>query len=94
MNLDERFQAFEKDYCYFEKIENKRSQRPDIHAFLLLDEIFPNQNGDMICSASNDEIWLDVGDAPLDKLTDRQIQELVRCRVHYDDEFESLAMFV
>lgn len=94
MNLSERFEMFEKDQFSFEKIENKRSKRSDIHAFLLLDEVFPNSSREMICSASHDQLWIDVGDEPLEQLTDSQIQELVRCGVHYDDEFESLAMFV
>lgn len=93
MDLDERFQSFEKDQLSFEKIKNKRSKRSDIHAFLLLDEVFPNSSREMICSASHDQLWIDVGNTPLEQLTDSQIQELVRCGIHYDDEFESLAMF-
>jgi hypothetical protein len=48
----------------------------------------------MVCSASHDEIWLEVDDEKLSQLTDDQILELARCGVRYDMEHDCLAMFV
>lgn len=75
-------------------VENKRSQRPDSHALLLLDELFPNHGCDIITAADHDQIWLGVEDDDISKLTDEQILELVRCGVWYDSDLESLSMIV
>jgi len=79
-----------EEFLKFERIENPRSRRPDLHAFLLLDELFP-QDRDMVCNASHDEIYLDVTDDEVATLTDEQILELVRCGVRYDGD--GLCMF-
>ena len=93
MDIHERFEAVNDDYIKFDRVENKRSERPDLHAWLLLDELFPNPGHDMVSAAEHDEIWLDVDDEQLETLTDEQILELVRCGVRHDDECECLAMF-
>jgi hypothetical protein len=93
MDTHERFEAFNDDYLKFDRIENKRNQRPDLHAWLLLDELFPNPGRDMVAAAEHDEIWLDVDGKKLEKLTDEQILELVRCGVRYDSKYNCLAMF-
>ena len=84
MDMSERFDAVDDEFLNFDRIENKRSKRPDLHAFLLLDELFPCEGkSDMVCCAEHDEIWLDIPEDA--KLTDEQIVELVRCGVRYDD---------
>ncbi len=82
--MDDRFEKFNDDYLKFEEVENKRSKRPDLHAFLLLDELFPSHH-DIICNAQHDEFWLDVSDDDAETLTDNQILELTRCGVLWDD---------
>lgn len=94
MNIKERFEAVNDDYLEFDLIEAKRSQRRDLHAFLMLDELFPNPGRDIVCSAAHDEIWLNVEEEKLNDLTDFQILELTRCGVGYDSENDSLCMFV
>lgn len=81
MKLRERFGAVNHEYLEFARVENKRNQRPDLHAFLLLDELFPEPGRDLICGASHDEFYLRVNDNQIDTLTDEQILELVRCGV-------------
>jgi hypothetical protein len=93
MDINDRFEAVNDDYIKFDRVETKRSQRPDLHAYLLLDDLFPNPGRDMVCSAAHDEIWLDVEGEKLNDLTDEQILELTRCGVRYDSECDSLAMF-
>ncbi len=80
-----------EEYIKFERVSNKRSSRPDLHAFLLLDELIPGDR-DMVCAAEHDEIYLDVD---LDELaaviTKEQAIELVRCGVRESND--GLAMF-
>jgi len=86
-SLCERWERLGNDceeYIKFERVRNKRSNRPDLHAFLLLDELFP-QSRDIICGAWHDEIALDVSEDDADTLTDEQIVELIRCGVRLGD---------
>jgi hypothetical protein len=86
-DIYEIFESFDDDYLEFEKVENKRSNRKDLHAFLLLDELFPtDKKSDIICNAEHDEFWLDISFEQIEKLTDDQILELVRCGVRFDDD--------
>ena len=80
-------------FLKFDAIENKRNQRPDLHAWLLLDHLFPNPGRDMVCAAEHDVIWLDVEGEKLETLTDEQIIELSRCGVFHDREHDRLSMF-
>ena len=90
--MHEKFEAVNDDFLKFEKVENKLSTRPDIHAFILLNQIFPDKR-DIICAASHGVIWLDVEGEQIQTLSDSQILELVRCGVIHDEENESLSMF-
>ncbi len=95
MDIHERWEAVTKEgdeFLKFEKVANKRSQRPDLHAFLMLDELFPGTS-DLVSSASHDEIWLDVDDDQVETLTDEQILELSWCGVRHDSD-GGLCMFV
>jgi len=95
MDIHERWEAVTKEgdeFLKFEKVTNKRSQRPDLHAFLMLDELFPGDS-DLVSSASHDEIWLDVDDDQVETLTDEQILELSWCGVRHDSA-SGLCMFV
>lgn len=79
---------------YYDKVKTEvLSEVPDLHAFLLLDDLFPNPDNDMIAAAEHDKYWLDVDGEAIAKLTDDQILELVRCGVIYDSDVDSLAMF-
>jgi len=92
MSVQELFEKYEDEYLEFHRIENKRSNRPDLHAFLLLDELFPSDQ-DIICSAEHDQFWLDVPEEEIEKIPEDKIIELVRCGVGYDEDIESLSMF-
>lgn len=77
----------------FKLVQNKRSMRPDLHAFLLLSELFPG-NDDIVDAAQHGEIWLSISIEQIESLTDGQIIELDRCGVRYDSDNDSLCMFV
>ncbi len=81
------------EYLKFERIKVKLSKRPDLHAFLLLDQLVPGEN-DIVGGASHDEIWLGVELEDLAKvITPEQVIDLIRCGVRWDSETDSLAMF-
>lgn len=93
--LAEIFEKYDDEYGQFEKIEKKLSNRPDLHAFILLDSILPG-SGDIVSAADHDVIYLDANIEDFGaKATEEQILELVRCGVMYDwEEAESLKMWV
>lgn len=81
------------EYLKFERIENKRHSRPDIHAFLLLDELQPNPGWDIVSAAEHDVFFLDIDAEKLALIiTEKQVIELLRCGVHWS-EYDCLAMF-
>lgn len=93
MDLNETFESYDDEYLKFDRVENKLSQRPDLHAFLLLDSIMPG-NRDMVCASEHDEFFLDIDCSEFSRrATAEQIRELVRCGVRYDASLDSLAMF-
>jgi hypothetical protein len=90
MDIYERFEQFEDDYLEFDKVENKLSKRKDLHAFIMLDKLFPDHMN-IICNAEHDEFWLEIEEDDIETLTDDQILELTRCGVRYDDGLKMLA---
>jgi hypothetical protein len=94
MDLEQRFDDLRQRYSdnfFFAK--NKRSNRKDLHAFLLLDELMPSGKK-IISGISSDgyEIYLDVDIDDLNAIiSDDQIIELIRCGVMCDGN--SLSMF-
>jgi len=91
--IEERWELVgDNEFLGFEKVQNKRSNRPDLHAFLLLEELLPGKT-DMIVGAEHDKIWLDFDGVQVAALTDDQIIELSRCGVMYDEGNDCLCMF-
>jgi len=90
---EEVFKKNSEEYIKFDRVLNRRSNRPDLHAFLLLDELFPGKS-DIVACAEHDEMWLDIESKDIRKLTEEQVIELIRCGVRYDTDNDSLAMFV
>lgn len=91
--MEELFDSHSDDFLDFNSIENKLSNRQDLHAFLLLDRLVPG-TGDMVSAAEHDEIWLITDeDALSEVVTQEQILELVRCGVMYA-KYQGLHMFV
>ena len=93
LSLKQRFEAFSDDYAKFDRVKNKFSNRSDIHAFILLDRLFPHSSESIISAAEHDQYFLAIDIEELNELTDDQIQELVRCRIQFNDEFDCLAVF-
>ncbi len=80
---NERFTTLSNpEFTQFDKVKDKRSNRPDLHAMLLLSELFPRDKP-MICSAYDDRIFFDVHETEIETLTDEQIIELAQCGVQF-----------
>jgi len=96
MTLQEMFAKHADEYLHFERVTSPPHWRPDLCAFILLDQLVAGGAGrKMIAAADLDEILLDVDcDALAAVATDEDIRLLVRCGVRYDSETDSLAMFV
>lgn len=83
---------FDDEHLKFDRVQNKRSNRPDIHAFLLLDSLVPGTQ-DMVASSWHDEIALDVDPETVAlAATEDHVIELIRCGVRCDGG--SFQMFV
>ena len=93
MTIRERFDAVHDEYRKFAAVENKLSQRPDLHAFLLLDRRFP-EDADLVFAADHDVYYLDLSPEQIATLTDQEILDLTRCGIRYDSSAECLAVFV
>lgn len=97
MTTEELIEAFGEDgneeYLQFDRVQNPRSKRPDLHAFLLLDELVPGTSA-IVAGASHDQISIGVHPEELAAVISiEQILELVRCGVFYSKEGDSLSMF-
>ncbi len=87
--IEEIEKLFEKhddsEYLNFKRVENKLSLRRDLHAFIMLDRLFPGIV-DIVSSSEHDIIWLDVSSEDIVTLSEDQIIELIRCGVRFDEE--------
>lgn len=98
MDIIAEFEKYEDEFLKFERVAIKRSRRPDLHAFIVLDEISPSADGksqDVLSAAEHDEIWLsfDLDDVAAE-ITSDQVKDLIRCGVRIDDHGEGFCMFV
>ena len=94
MNLHDFFEEHGEEFLKFDRVEDKLTTRPDLHAFLLLDKLFPGTSN-MVAGAGHDEIYLDLDADELAEIaTESQLIELHRCGVLYSSDGDSLGMFV
>jgi hypothetical protein len=94
IEIGEEYAKYEEETPKFEDIEPKLSSRPDLHAFILLNQLLPGTS-DMVSAAEHDQIWLDVDLDELSKVaTPDHIKQLAACHVWYDGEYDALYMFV
>jgi len=85
----------ESDYSKFYKVVSKFSNKRDLHAFILLDSVFPDDKSVMISNAEHGEIYIYIDIEKLSKvITEDQILELVRCGVSCYQSNDCLSMNV
>lgn len=91
--LHDFYETHSDEFLKFERVKEKLNQRPDLHAFLLLDSLVPSPNRDMVSGAEHDEIYLDVDPEDLMAVaTEEQLIDLHRCGVRCDEDY-GLCMF-
>lgn len=93
MTLKEMFDATNKDYLDFDRVENPLSKRADLCAFMMLDKLLPD-SGDLISATEHDEFYLSVDCEALAKVATVEIvRYLSRCGVRYSEDHDCLCMF-
>lgn len=89
MKIDEikaLYEKYEDDFLEFEKVENKKSKRVDIHAMLLMDELVPGDEN-IVSAASHDMIYFGVDAKVLARvMTEEHVLELIRCGVSFSSD--------
>lgn len=95
VNIENIFKEYEgSEFLKFEKVENKLSNRRDLHALILMDKLVPS-HVDMISGAEHDQIWFDCDVEDLEKAaTFDDVINLIRCGIFLCSETGSLSMFV
>jgi len=86
---------WDKEFLNFDAVAsaNKHSARRDLHAFVMLDKLYPSARN-IVGHAEHDIIYLDVDLKALAKaISEPDAVDLKRCGVFYSEEAESLAMF-
>lgn len=93
MTLKQIFEKYQDEFIKFENIKDKFSNRPDLHAFILLDQLLPG-NDDIIVRAGHKELYLSIDVKDLEKvINEEQVCDLLRCGVTYDSYYDALHMF-
>lgn len=93
--LDHLFEKHNEQYLKFDLVEAKRSKRPDVHAFIVLDELMPPEGiQDLIGSATHDEFYLSLDVKKFAEVaTEPLIIDLIRCGVRFDSYNDALCFF-
>lgn len=94
--IRELFEKHNDEFIHFERIENPKTQRPDLHAFLLLDRLCPaTGKQDLICCSEHDEYYLDIDLEALaaSQISEADIIELTRCGARIS-EHDTICFFV
>lgn len=87
------FAASQDEFLRFAQISKPRHRRPDICAFLMLDDLLPGDM-DMVAAAEHDIFYLAPSLESFSAVaTPEIIRDLARCGVILDIETDSLAMF-
>lgn len=90
MTTQEQFEKFQGEFLKFDRVVNKRSNRRDLHAFLMIDEKYPSHST-IVESAEDSEIF--IGIPSEETFTDDEVIELIRCGVRWEESV-GFCMFV
>jgi hypothetical protein len=101
-NLSRQMLAFFEeradDFGNIEDVKPSRRlhRRTDLNAFLLLDQLLTNGNDSAILiSAEHEQVWL--SPKPWEvmlRASEEDLLDLIRCGVFYDEDNDSLSMYV
>lgn len=88
--LIELFEKHEDKYLEDEYIKYTVTQRRDLHAFLIIDQLCPGEK-DLISAAEHDTYYISVELEELAKnITEDHVIELIACGVLYESEYQCL----
>jgi len=89
LDIDDLRNLFDKhsdEFYEFNKIKNKLSERSDLHAILLLDQLLPGSNR-IISAAEHDLVYLGIDVEEFCKVaTEDHLIELIRCGLLYQQD--------
>jgi hypothetical protein len=92
------FEERADDFGNIEDVKPSRRlhRRPDLNAFLLLDKLLTNGNDSAILvDARNEQVWLSPKPwEVMQRASEEDLLDLVRCGVFYDEDNDSLSMYV
>lgn len=98
-DISELFYKNDDEFLSFDKIpiEQRRHPAPDICAMIYLYEKLQDKDGNdvdhpTIVAAKDDQIWFRFDN--IEQLTEEDTLYLTRCGIHYDEDIDSLAMFI
>lgn len=98
--IEQFFEKHDEEFLEFDRIptDQRRHERPDLCAMLLMAERFPiHGHADIVVSAEHDEIWFAGPPNTFDEgwpLSEDDIIYLARCGIRWDGENSSLCAFV
>ena len=85
LDLQKTLIKYDSELYKFDRIENKLSNRSDLHALLLIDSLMPGTSN-IIGSATHDCIYLAINVKVLAKVAkEEHIRDLVRCGIFFED---------
>jgi len=88
--LIELFEKHEDKYLKDKYIKYTVTKRPDLHAFLIIDQLCPG-TCDLISAAEHDTYYISVEFEELAKnITEDHVIELIACGVLYESEYQCL----
>ena len=83
-SLKDLFRSFSDEFLQFDRVEEKISARSDLHAFMRLDQVLPQQFK-IIDSATDGTIRLGINSYCFAEIaTPELVKELVQCGVQID----------
>jgi hypothetical protein len=94
-NVEEMFAKVKDEFLKFNKIEEKRSKRRDLCAFIFLSEtgLSTGETKNIIGEAEHDKIYFEIDmNAFAKHVREAEVLYLVRCGVFYDSASGRLAM--
>ena len=100
LNIPAFFDQHEREYLQFDRIIAPNSTRPDLHAFLLLEELSSKANlspreRPLISAVDHDKIYLDVDPEAISaSATEQDLIDLIRCGVSYSKTYHCFYLFV
>ena len=86
------FEKHDGEFLKFERVENKKSKRPDLNAFILLDNLFTEEKN-IISGACEGDVSINFKEEQMLLLSEDDIIELRRCGASYNSEFDCIEIY-